>query len=192
MNLEDAVRGLILFGLLPLWMIAGFVDYLCHRQTRIEHTSGVRECVLHIVMGFQVGIPVFLALVFEVNVLVTLICLLMLVAHEVVAVWDVRLAEPVRRISIWETHAHAFLLTIPYYTFALMALLNWQAFAATISLDWSAQLSLAPRAEPVGPRGYLGWYFATVFALGLLPYGEELRRCLRARAVAAPAPGVVR
>jgi hypothetical protein len=180
-NLDQAILGLILFGLLPLWMIAGFVDYLCHRQSQIEHTSGVKECVLHIVMGFQVGIPVFMALVFEINVLVTLVCLAMLVAHEVVAVWDVRLATPVRRISHWETHAHAFLLTIPFYTFALVALLNWQAFVATIRFDWSEQLSLVLRPEPIGPRGYLAYYFVTVFALGLLPYGEELRRCLRAR-----------
>jgi hypothetical protein len=183
MNLDEAILGLILFGLLPLWMIAGFVDYLCHRQSGIEHTSGVKESVLHILMGFQVGIPVFMALVFEVNVLVTLVCLAMLVAHEVVAVWDVRLADGVRHISIWETHAHAFLLTIPFYTFALVALRNWEAFVATVSFDWSEQLSLVLRAQTIGPAGYLGYYFVTVFALGLLPYGEELRRCLRARRV---------
>lgn len=185
MSLDAAVVGMILFGLLPLWMIAGFVDYLCHRATRIEHTSGVKESLLHIVMGFQVGIPVFMALVFELNVLVTLVCLVMLVVHEVVAVWDVRLAEPVRRISIWETHAHAFLLTIPFYTFALVAVRNMEVFLATISLDWAGQLSLVPRKQVVGPPGYLVYYFVTVFALGLLPYAEELRRCLRVRRAAA-------
>lgn len=181
MNLEQAILGMILFGLLPLWMIAGFVDYLCHRATNIERTSGVKESVLHIVMGFQVGIPVFLALICEVNVLITLICLAMLVAHEVVAVWDVRLATGVREISVWETHAHAFLLTIPFYTFALVALRNWQVFLSTVTFDWAGQLSFVLREVPVGPRGYMGYYFAVVFALGLFPYGDELYRCLKAR-----------
>jgi hypothetical protein len=181
MNLEQAILGLILFGLLPLWMVAGFVDYLCHRASGIEFTTGVKECVLHIVMGFQVGIPVYLALICEVNVLITLLCLATLVAHEAVAIWDVRLATPVRRISTWETHAHAYLLTIPFYTFALVALRNWQVFVDTMTLDWSGQLAFVMRDAPIGPKGYMGYYFAVVFGLGLLPYGNELYRCIKVR-----------
>lgn len=181
MDLEQGTLNLILFGLLPLWMVSGFVDYLCHKRTRIELTSGVTESVLHIVMGFQVGVPIFLALVFEINVTLTLLCLAMLVAHQVVAIWDLRLASPVREISIWETQAHAFLLTVPYYTFALVAVRNWQTFVDTLTFDWGGQIGLVLRPEPLGPQNYLGYHFLVVFSLGLVPYGEELRRCLRAR-----------
>jgi hypothetical protein len=33
--------NLILYGLLPLWGIAGFIDWCCHRATRVESTSAV-------------------------------------------------------------------------------------------------------------------------------------------------------
>jgi hypothetical protein len=180
-TLDEAILGFILFCLWPLWMVAGVVDYFCHRATHIELNSGVKECILHIVMGFQVGVPVFVALVFKINVLVMLICLAMLVAHELVAVWDMRMAAPVRRISLVETHAHAYLLSMPFYTFGLVALLNWEAFTRTLSFEWSEPFALVLRDKPLGPEGYLGFHFALVFCLGLLPYGEELYRCMKAR-----------
>ena len=62
MSLDEGVLGFILFCLWPLWMVAGVVDYFCHRATHIERNTGVKESILHIVMGFQVGVPVFVAL----------------------------------------------------------------------------------------------------------------------------------
>lgn len=189
MSAEELILRLILYGLLPLWAIAGFVDYLCHRASKIEETSGVRESVIHIVLGFQVGVPVLLALVFEINVLVTLICLALLVAHAVVAHKDVVYAAPRRRISVWEVHAHCYLLTIPFFTFALVAVLNWDAFRSTVGMRWVGQLDLVLRKTPVGPENYVYYYFAIVFLLGLLPYGEELLRCHAAeRRRAEPKP----
>jgi hypothetical protein len=181
MTADELVLGLILYGLLPLWAIAGFVDYLCHRASDIEHTSGARESVVHIVLGFQVGVPVLLALLFEINVLVTLICFALLVAHALVAHYDVVYASPRRHISVWEVHAHCYLLTIPFFTFALVAVLNWDAFQSTIGLRWTGELSLVLRSKPIGPARYVFYYFGVVFLLGLLPYTEELRRCLKAQ-----------
>ncbi|HSC14407.1 MAG TPA: diguanylate cyclase, partial [Gammaproteobacteria bacterium] len=40
---DQLLVNLILYGLLPLWGITGFIDWCCHRATRIEHTSGLRE-----------------------------------------------------------------------------------------------------------------------------------------------------
>ena len=39
--------NMILYGLLPLWGIAGFIDWLCHRRTQVERTSGVSEVEVH-------------------------------------------------------------------------------------------------------------------------------------------------
>jgi hypothetical protein len=69
--------NLILYGLLPLWGICGFIDWCCHRATRVERTSGLKESLIHSLMGVQLGIPIILCLLFEVNVLVLLICILM-------------------------------------------------------------------------------------------------------------------
>ena len=43
----DAARILLLYVVLPAWVLAGFGDYLCHRALRIEHANGIRETVLH-------------------------------------------------------------------------------------------------------------------------------------------------
>ena len=98
--------NVILYGLLPLWGIAGFIDWVCHRATHVERTSGLKESLIHSLMGLQLGIPILLCLIFKVNVLIFFICALMWVLHEFVAHWDVLYASPLRRISIWEVHVH--------------------------------------------------------------------------------------
>ena len=75
METKELLKNLILFGLLPLWGISGLIDWACHRATKIEHTSGLRESLVHSLMGIQLGIPIILALYFYVNVTVLLICI---------------------------------------------------------------------------------------------------------------------
>jgi uncharacterized membrane protein YedE/YeeE len=69
--------NLILYGLLPLWGVSGFIDWCCHRATHVERTSGIKESILHSLMGVQLGIPILLCLLFEINVLVLLVCVLL-------------------------------------------------------------------------------------------------------------------
>ena len=69
----DLVLSLILYVLLPLWGLAGFVDWCCHRASKIEETSGLKESFIHAIMGAQVGLPIVLGLVFEVNILILFI-----------------------------------------------------------------------------------------------------------------------
>ena len=90
--------NLILYGLLPLWSIAGFMDWCCHRATKVESTSGLKESLIHSVMGVELGIPILLCLLFEVNVLILIICVVMWLLHEVSAHWDVHYATPLRKI----------------------------------------------------------------------------------------------
>jgi len=56
------VLNILLYVLLPLWGVAGLVDWFCHRATNIEETSGLLEALVHVLMGVQISIPVFLAL----------------------------------------------------------------------------------------------------------------------------------
>ena len=49
---------LMLYVFLPLWGIAGFADWCCHRATRIEHTSGLKESLIHSLMGIQMAVPI--------------------------------------------------------------------------------------------------------------------------------------
>ncbi|MGH8630030.1 MAG: hypothetical protein ACREU7_04590 [Burkholderiales bacterium] len=69
--------------LLPLWIAAGSGDYLAHRRSDIEHTTGVAESALHLLMLLQIGLPLLLALLFEINTLLFATFLVALVAHAI-------------------------------------------------------------------------------------------------------------
>lgn len=184
---EDPTRELVfnalLYIALPMWVVFGHLDYWCHRATKIETTSGLSESVLHAVMGVQVGLAIFLGLFFEINVLVLLLILAVLIAHEVVAHYDVKMASKTREITIWETHVHSFLEVIPFMIMAMLVILRWDMFLNLITLKWAGHLSLTLNPQDAG---YILAYQLVVMALGLLPYTEELIRCWRHRdAVAA-------
>ena len=70
MHVDSFTLSLMLYVLLPLWVVCGSLDYCCHRATRIEHNTGIRESILHSLMG----VPMWLCLFFEMNVLVLLTC----------------------------------------------------------------------------------------------------------------------
>ena len=171
--------NLILYGLLPLWGIAGFIDWCCHRATKVESTSGLKESLIHSLMGIQLGIPILLCLMFEINVLILLICVAMWLAHEVVAHWDVYYATPRRHISIWEVHVHNYMATVPLYLLMLIAIINWDVTVKLVTLDWSGQMTLRRLANPPGGSGYLPAYLAFMGVLCVFPYFEENIRCLR-------------
>ena len=171
--------NLILYCLLPLWGITGFVDWCCHRATHVEQTSGLKESLLHSLMGVQLGIPILLCLLFEINVLILMVCALMYVLHEVVAHWDVRYATPLRTISIWEVHVHNFMATVPLFLLMLIVVINWDVALRTVKLDWSGQFTLNRLATPQGGSGYLSGYLTFMTVLCVFPYLEENIRCLR-------------
>ena len=178
---DQLLVNLILYGLLPLCGITGFIDWCCHRATRIEHTSGVRESLVHSLMGIQLGVPIVLCLLFYVNVMILLICLVAFVCHEIVAHYDVYYSAPLRRISIWEVHVHNYMATIPLYLLMLIAVLNWEIVQKLVTFDWAGQFTFERVPVAHGGEGYLGWYLAFMGAICVVPYVEELVRCLRAR-----------
>jgi hypothetical protein len=172
--------NLILYGLLPFWGITGFIDWCCHRASAIERTSGLKESLIHSLMGIQLGIPIVLGLIFQVNVLILMISLFALLSHALVAHWDVKYSTPLREISIWEVHVHSYMATIPLFLLLLIVVINWGVVVKMLTLDWSGQFALMPTGStqitPVYRRVYL--VFMAVFCV--FPYVEENIRCLRA------------
>lgn len=158
MDTSQILINLLLFVFLPLWGIAGFADWCCHRATNIETTTGVKESLMHAVMGIQIAIPIILCLLFYVNVLVLLICFVVWVLHEAVAHWDVRYAAPRRHISIWEMHAHSYLSTLPLFMLLMIVAINWPAFVDLVTLNWQGQFVLRRVEIPHGGEGYLALY----------------------------------
>lgn len=182
---DQLLINLILYGLLPLWGISGFLDWCCHRATGIEGTSGLKESLIHSAMGIQLGIPIVLGLTFRVNVLILLICLAAWLLHEVLAHWDVRYSSPLRRISIWETHVHNYMATIPLYTLMLIVVLNWDVALKLLTLDWNGQFAFEAGPLRSTNPGYLGAYLTFMAMLCVFPYAEENVRCLIASRGAA-------
>ena len=41
--LNDPTVIILMYFILPLWLAAGFADWLCHRATHIETTTGAKE-----------------------------------------------------------------------------------------------------------------------------------------------------
>lgn len=67
---EDANRRFLMYGVLPLWCVPAVADWIMHRRTRIEETTGARESALHALMMTEAGIPVAMGLLAKVNPLV--------------------------------------------------------------------------------------------------------------------------
>jgi len=180
MDTAALLINVMLYVFLPLWGIAGFVDWCCHRATKIEVTSGIKESLMHSLMGIQMGIPIILCLLFNVNVLILLICIVTWISHEIVAHCDVRYATPTREISIWEMHAHTYLGSLPLYMLISIFVINWDVFQQLIHFQWAGNLSLVVIEEPHGTSSYLPLYLSFMCVICVLPYIEENLRCLKA------------
>ncbi|MEO7427667.1 MAG: hypothetical protein ABI036_20960 [Fibrobacteria bacterium] len=58
-TLETLLRGFLLYIILPAWVFCGFFDYHCHKHTKIEETTGLRETMLHTLMRIRGGLPIY-------------------------------------------------------------------------------------------------------------------------------------
>ena len=169
---------LMLYVFLPLWGIHGFIDWRCHRAYRIEYTSGLRESLIHSLMGIQMAVPILLCLLFQVNVLIMLICIGAWLAHEAVAHYDVHYAAPKRHISVWEMHAHNYLATLPMYMLLLIIVINYPVFMKLISFNRQGEFYLQRMPYAHGGDTYLPYYLGFMAVVCVLPYLEENLRCL--------------
>jgi hypothetical protein len=172
-------RHYLLFVILPLWIAAGLADYLLHRRTLIEYTSGTKESLLHAVQLTEAGVPVLLGVLLDVNALVILIMLVALALHEATAFYDVRYTAQHRYISPWEQHVHSFLELLPLMGVSVVSLLHWGQFLALFGAGTeTARFTFGWKDPPLSPI-YLAALFSAVIGLIVVPFGEELWRCVR-------------
>lgn len=181
MSQSAAVYALMYF-ILPLWLAAGFADYLCHRASQIEATSGPKESVLHLLQFAEMAVPTLAAIFLEINALIILIGIVCLILHEATAIWDVSYAYETREVTPTEQHVHSFLEVLPLMGLTIVAILHWGQFLALFGLgselaDFSVQLK-----EPPLPWLYVAVMLALVLLFEVLPYLEELARTVKFRA----------
>ena len=65
MQPDDILLGMLMYFVLPVWLAAGFADYLCHRASHIELTSGWRESLLHLLQFGEMALPILAAMFLE-------------------------------------------------------------------------------------------------------------------------------
>lgn len=173
-------RDYLLFLILPLWLAAGLADYFLHRRTLIEYTSGTKEPLLHALQLTEAGVPVLLGVLLDINALVILVMLVALALHEATALYDVHYTVQHRYISPWEQHVHSFLELLPLMGVSVVCILHWgQVLALFGAGTETARFSFGWKDPPLSPL-YLTALFGAVIGLVVVPFGEELWRCLRA------------
>ncbi len=182
MEMRELIVGALLYFAFPVWVLAGAADYLCHRRTAIEATSGVGESTLHVVQAIEVGIPLLAGLFFEINSLVLAMMVGGVVAHMLTALWDGLYTHRRRYISPVEQHIHSHLEYIPAVAVLLVSLLYWDEFRALFGFGTRpASFVLELKHEPI-PVRYLALVLApTLFVQGGLLLEEFARTWRYAR-----------
>jgi hypothetical protein len=181
-----------MYFVLPLWLAAGFADYLCHRASHIESTSGPKESLLHLLQLSEMAIPTLAAIFLEINALTIAVMIVCLLLHEATAIWDVSYAYRTREVRPIEQHIHSFLEMLPLMGLLVIVTLHWGQFLALFGLGVEKPLLDLRLKQPPLPWLYVTVILALVLLFEVLPYLEELVRGLRGRGNAhALAPRLV-
>lgn len=177
----DPTTLILLYFVLPIWFLAGFADWLCHRAGHIDIKSGPKESLIHLLMYAEVAVPLLACLFLEINALIILLMILAFLAHEATALWDVSYATRHRQVTPLEQHVHSFLEMVPLMAILLVLTNYWGPFLSLWGLGTEpADFSLSWKNRPL-PALYLAIVLAAAFLVELLPYLEELWRGIRAR-----------
>jgi hypothetical protein len=174
-----AAQAVLMYFILPVWLAAGFADYLCHRATSIETTGGWRESLLHLLQLAEMAIPTLAAIFLEINALVIAAMIIFLIAHEATAIWDVGYAYGKREVTPLEQHVHSFLEMLPLMGLLVIITLHWQQFMSLFGFGPEApEFALRLKAPPL-PWLYVIIILFLVLLFEVLPYLEEFIRGLR-------------
>jgi hypothetical protein len=177
---DDVTVMVLMYFVLPLWLLAGFTDYLCHRAARIEHSSGAKESAIHLLMFAEMAVPTLAAIFLEINALVLALMIVGFLLHEATAMWDVSYASATREISPFEQHVHSFLEMLPLMALTMIAVLHWEQFLALFGLGQEiARWDIALKPNPL-PWPYVAAVLSAILLFEVLPYLEEFVRTLRA------------
>ena len=178
--LNDPTVIILMYFILPLWLAAGFADWLCHRASHIETTTGAKESLIHLLMFAEIGLPLLAAMFLEINGLIIAVMLLAFFVHEATALWDVSYATSARTVTPIEQHVHSFLEIIPLMALVSVVSRHWQQFLAVFGMGSEPlRTDLTLKSEPL-PIVYIAGILIMVLLFELLPYIEEFVRGLRA------------
>jgi len=178
---SSAAQAVLMYFVLPVWLAAGFADYLCHRAAKIETTSGWKESLLHLLQFGEMAIPTLAAIFLEINAIVVATMMVCLVAHEATAIWDVNYAYRRREVTPAEQHVHSFLEMLPLMGLLIVVTIHWQQFLSLFGLGREAGEFTLHLKQPPLPWLYVTVILSLVVIFEVLPYFEEFIRGFRQR-----------
>jgi hypothetical protein len=177
---DDPTLLILLYFILPIWLLAGCADWLCHRASHIETTTGAKESLLHLLMFAEIGLPLLAAIFLQINAGIIALMIIAFFIHEATALWDVSYAVTARNVTPIEQHIHSFLEMIPLMAILFVVTRHWEQFLALFGLGVEpARFGLYWKKEPL-PTGYVISIMAATFMFELVPYVEEFLRGLKA------------
>jgi hypothetical protein len=178
---DQTARRYITYAIIPAWTISGFLDWLWHKQTKIETTSGTEESITHLLMMTEAGLPIMLALFLEINAGVIAMILGGWLLHQATVYWDLAYTAPRRPIYVREQMTHLFMQTVPFDILAMLACLHPGQFKALFGAgEEPARFELKFRRPGMSPLHALT-VIGAVGAFSWLPHVEELWRCWQAQ-----------
>lgn len=178
--MSDPTQAVLLYFIMPLWLAAGVADWFCHHAADIEHTTGAKESLIHLLMFAEIAVPLLACLLLEINALIIALIIVAFLVHEATALWDVSYAITQRYLSPIEQHVHSFLEMIPLMAGAFVSVLHWPQFLALFGLgNEPARFDLTWKQEPL-PVLYISSVLAASVLIEFIPYLQEFWRGLRA------------
>jgi hypothetical protein len=179
MNLRSLLWQLLAWGVFPAWLAAGAADWLCHRRSFIERTSGPHESFFHLALYVQIAVPIMLALWFEINATMLVLMAVCVIAHMITSWCDTVFAQPRRQIAPIEQHVHSWLDMLPLFALLIVVALHTDEL---LRPRWHLGL----RTPSMAPALQVGIALALVAGLAMII--EELLRGLRASRLSANSP----
>jgi hypothetical protein len=172
-TLASWVWTLLGWGVYPLWLASGVLDYACHRRDRIEASSGVIEPLLHLAQALQIGAAALLVLLFALTPTVLVVAGVAVVLHSVTAYVDIAWASARRPIRPLEQFGHALLVGLPLVACVLLLVIGWSG-----TDDGDGGRGFVWRRPPFPPAVILAIVGSGV-AIALLPALLEWMRARR-------------
>jgi hypothetical protein len=167
------LSALLIWGIYPAWLLAGLVDYLCHRRTAIERTSGAVESWLHVAQLVCLTVAFACAVLLQISAAVFVVLVLLVLAHSLLSYIDVRYTDGRRRILPIEQTVHGFMDVLPLIAVAVLGVQHWPEIR-----DGSMTFARAAALDP--DRVLL---LSSFVVLAGVPVLEELLRTLRTSTV---------
>lgn len=177
---DRASQRFMMYFALPAWSVAGALDWLWHRQTKIETTSGPQESIMHLLMMAESGVSVLAGLFLKPNAGLFAVMTGGMLLHQATVIWDIEYTASRRTIPTREQHTHTYMETFPLDILMVFAVLHPDAFRSMLRLgaqkpDFSLHLR-----RPLLPLSHIAAILSAITVFSALPHVEEFVRCWRA------------